>query len=270
MRSLFRYFGGKAQLAPWITSYFPPHEYYIEPFCGAASVFFQKHPAKYELLNDLNSDVVNIFRILQSEEKAARLVRQLYFTPYSREIYNSSFDADNNASDIDRAVRFLTIASMSFNADSVNGHNRNGFRGYFKSLDYKRFTIPAQDWANWINYLDFFCARLQGVLIENIDAFKIIEKYRDHADVFWYFDPPYVHSTRQNLNCKYHTELTDFEHESLVSKLLSIKGKVIISGYDCEIYSNFEAAGWKKYCRKVQKNYMKNIPLECIWSNFNQ
>jgi site-specific DNA-adenine methylase len=74
--------GGKWRIAPWIIDTFPPHRCYCEPFAGGASVLLQKPPAKFEVLNDLNQDVVRFFRVLR--ERPDELLRALDLTPYSR------------------------------------------------------------------------------------------------------------------------------------------------------------------------------------------
>ena len=75
---LIRYHGGKFRLADWIISHFPKHEPYVEPFGGGASILLSKIPSGTEIYNDLDSDVVNFFKVLRNETKRMKLVEQLH------------------------------------------------------------------------------------------------------------------------------------------------------------------------------------------------
>lgn len=89
MKAIFRYPGSKWSLAGWIISHFPAgyeKMVYLEPFCGSGAVFFNKEPGAVETINDLDGDVVNLFRVLR--EAPDELRRALELTPYSREVYS--------------------------------------------------------------------------------------------------------------------------------------------------------------------------------------
>ena len=94
MRAVIRYPGSKWGMANWIISHFPT-DYekmvYLEPFAGSGAVFFNKRPGAVETINDLDGDVVNLFRVLR--EQPDELKRALDLTPYSREEYDLSFEA---------------------------------------------------------------------------------------------------------------------------------------------------------------------------------
>ncbi|WP_199905478.1 DNA adenine methylase [Microvirgula aerodenitrificans] len=83
-RPVLRYHGGKFRLAPWILEFFPPHQIYVEPFGGAAGVLIQKPRSHGEVYNDLDGDIVNLFRVLRSPEQRQLLLEQLVLTPYAR------------------------------------------------------------------------------------------------------------------------------------------------------------------------------------------
>src|SRR5580658_8448222 len=107
------YIGGKRALAKRIIAIFPKHTTYVEPFAGGAQVFFRKEPSKVEVLNDLDSEVVNFFRVCQQHYE--ELVRYLRFTVASREWFELLEDAPlNTFTDIQRAARFLYLAKNCY------------------------------------------------------------------------------------------------------------------------------------------------------------
>ena len=84
---LLLYPGGKYKIRDWICSFIPEHKIYIEPFCGGASIFFAKTPSEVEILNDINGEICNFFRVLR--EEGEELAKQVFLTPYGREEYDS-------------------------------------------------------------------------------------------------------------------------------------------------------------------------------------
>lgn len=91
-RPVLRYHGGKFRLREWVINFFPPHDVYVEPFGGAASVLLAKYPSRIEVYNDLSSDVVNLFRVLREPCTANRLRELLELTPFSREEFMSCWE----------------------------------------------------------------------------------------------------------------------------------------------------------------------------------
>src|SRR5262245_47952798 len=90
-RPVLRYHGGKWELAEWIIEHFPPHRVYVEPFGGAASVLLQKSRSYGEIYNDLDGEIVNLFRVIR--EQPAELLARVETTPFSRDEYREAFDA---------------------------------------------------------------------------------------------------------------------------------------------------------------------------------
>ena len=120
MRAVFRYPGSKWGLAEWIIQHFPvdyEHMVYLEPFAGSAAVFFNKKPGIVETINDLNGDVVNLFRVLR--ESPEQLMRKLQLTPYSREEYRLS--AEPCEDPIEKARRFMVRTTQAIGAKPDSG-----------------------------------------------------------------------------------------------------------------------------------------------------
>lgn len=106
--------------------------------------------------------------------------------------------------------------------------------------------------------------RLKGVQIENLPAVNLIKRY-DTPDVFIYADPPYLHGTRKNY--LYAHEMSDEGHEELLETLLNHPGKVLLSGYENEMY-NKVLSDWNKVQKETRaEKGLKRI--ETLWMNYD-
>jgi DNA adenine methylase len=261
-RTLFRYFGGKWRVAPWITGFFPEHREYCEPFCGAASVLFYKPKSYSELINDLNGDIINFYRVLQNDVKSKKLHKLLTVTPYSRDEYDLAHIAIDEP--VERARRLLIRSMMSYNPANVCSNNyKSGFRNDIN----RRYTVPAHDWMTYPAGLTAFIERLRGVTVENIDALVLIEKQIKNKDMLLYLDPPYPIDTRWGKdNTKYEYEFSDEHHRQLVALLLTAKSMTVLSGYNTDLYAPLENDGWRKFEKEYQINF-SGKRTECLWIN---
>src|SRR3954470_1229963 len=122
-RPILRYHGGKWLLAPWILSHFPAHRVYVEPFGGAASVLLQKERSYAEVYNDLDGEVVNVFRV--ARDRGAELRRALELTPFSRDDFLLAYRLSPNA--LERARRTVARSFMGFGSAAACGEV-SGFR----------------------------------------------------------------------------------------------------------------------------------------------
>jgi len=215
-RPVMRYHGGKFRLAPWIIGHFPPHRNYTEAFGGAAGVLVQKPRAYAEVYNDLDGDVVNLFRVLQDGHARRRLTELLVFTPYARAEFDLAWEPAEDP--VERARRLVVRAMMGFgSAGATKGST--GFR-----IDTKREYATAQHtWAMYPFNLAAVGQRLTGVLIENRPAIEVILAH-DTPETLHYVDPPYLHETRcranpKNANRGYRHEMTDEDHLALLDAL---------------------------------------------------
>lgn len=235
-RPALRYHGGKWLLAPWIISLMPPHRVYVEPFAGGANVLLQKPRVAAEVYNDLDGQVVNVFRVLQDPEKAERLARRITLTPYARAEFDRTYTIPSD--DVEAAAFTIIRSFMGHGTDSITRKHRTGFRA--KMSD--RRAMPAVAWAGWPETIPAFVDRLRCVVIENRKAVEVIERL-DTPGTLFYVDPPYVTSTRSSLSDGrgashgYRHEMTNDEHVELAHVLRSVDGMVMLSGYDCELYS---------------------------------
>ncbi|HYN54380.1 MAG TPA: DNA adenine methylase [Methylotenera sp.] len=156
-RPLVRYHGGKWKLAPWLISFFPEHRTYVEAYGGGGSVLIRKERSYAEIYNDLDSEIVNLFKV--ARENGLELLEQCELTPFSREEFNLSYEPA--AEPLEQARRTLVRSFMGFGSASVS-KQKSGFRANSN----RSGTTPAHDWANYPDAFRNVITRLQGVVID--------------------------------------------------------------------------------------------------------
>ncbi|MGB8922822.1 MAG: DNA adenine methylase [Pseudomonas sp.] len=260
---VIRYHGGKFRLAPWVMQHFPPHLCYVESFGGAAGVLMQKERSYAEVYNDLDGDIVNLFRVLQHHESRAALFELVALTPYAREEFDLAWAHTEDS--IERARRTIIRAQMGFgSAGATKG--ATGFR-----IDTKRKYGTAQSlWAKYPEQIAVIGQRLTGVLIENRPAIEVIPAH-DGPDTLHFVDPPYVLSTRYESAKSgryYRHEMSDADHKALLACLLDAKGMVALSGYMSEIYMD-QLKGWSMntVSARISAGRGSSTRQECLWLN---
>ena len=256
-RPVLRYPGGKWQLAPWIIEHVPPHRAYVEPFLGAGSVFMQKPRAYAEILNDLNGDIVALFRLLRDPVQAAALERMLRLTPYSRAEFAEAYTETEEP--LERARRLLIRSWQGFNGEGTLGKT-SGWR----SNSDRRGTLPAHDWAHFPDALAAFTTRLQGVILEQADALVVLARY-DSADTLHYVDPPYDEDACPHFNGYGYT----VDHAALAAAVHAVRGMVALSGYESPRYRALYH-DWRCVTRRAYAGSgmsARRQRTECLWLN---
>jgi len=257
-RPALRYYGGKWRIAHWIIGYFPPHRCYVEPYGGAGSVLLQKARSDAEVYNDLDGEVVNLFRVLRDPTQARELERQLRLTTYARLEFEQSYVAAGDP--IEQARRSIARSYMGFGSASLE-ETVTGFRDNAK----RSGTIPAHDWARYPDQLANFCNRLAGVVIESRNALEVIERQDDPRTLF-YVDPPYPHETRGRVRAhRYRYEMSADDHRALAELLHQVNGDVILSGYECPLYCELYA-DWKRQEKETHADGALDR-TESLWLN---
>lgn len=255
-RPLLRWHGGKWKLAPWIISHFPAHRVYVEPFGGAASVLMRKVRSHAEVYNDLDDEVVNLFRVLRSDD-AERLVSALRLTPFASAEFFEAYDATTDP--VERARRTVVRSFMGFGSNGV--HKKTGFR----SNSNRSGTTPARDWTNYPESLAKTIDRLRGVVVLNRDARDVMTSH-DGPQTLHYVDPPYLPETRDK-GGDYAHELTRSDHDDLLAFLRGLKGMVVLSGYPHESY-DAALQGWRRVDRDALADGARKR-TERLWLNFD-
>lgn len=254
MKTLINYPGAKWGLAQKIVSLMPPHRSYLEPFFGSGAVLFNKPPSAIETVNDIDGDIVNFFRILRAEP--LRLAHEISLTPYARDVFDDAHE-NRGGSDFDRAYRFCIRNRM--------GH---GFKTYEKTgfkidVHARERSYCVDQWHNTADRIMAAATRLLDVQIENRTALELIRRF-DYSNVLIYADPPYLLRTCGGK--QYRHEMTDADHEELLTALKRHSGMVMLSGYHSELYddmlSGWEQIEWKTYNQNADQR------TEVLWVNF--
>lgn len=256
-RPALKYFGSKFRIAPWILKHLPDHNAYVEPFCGGASVLLRKPPSPFEVLNDLDSNVVNFFKVLRERTEDLRRVVEL--TPFSRE--EVELAAEDTSDELEKARRFY-IRSWQTQHGAPYTKGNNGWRFGRRGGNDKRSAVD--DW-NATDRMPAIARRLKNVQIEHDDALATIKRF-DGANVVFYCDPPYVAETRYKrwASNGYEHEMTDADHRALAKLLHEIEGMALVSGYPGTLYAELYK-DWKMVSRKNYTGHSAEPRTEGLW-----
>lgn len=258
-RPVLRWHGGKWILAPWIISHFPAHRIYVEPFGGAASVLLRKPRSYAEVYNDLDDDVVNLFRVLRGD-RADDLLHLVGLTPFSRTEFKQAYEITDDP--VERARRLIVRSFMGFGSDGHNGARPTGFR----ATSNRSGTTPAHDWEHYTDPLERIMWRLRGVVVENRPAVAVMAQ-NDQPEALHYVDPPYVWATRSKASSRknYRHEMSNEDHEQLLSFLKTLTGMVVLSGYPHPLYEH-ALTDWHRVEREALADGARKR-TEVLWIN---
>lgn len=178
MRSFLSYRGGKSLLASKILTRIPEHHCYCEAFAGAAWILFRKEESKVEIINDINTDLVTLYRVIKLHLE--EFIRYLKWILVSRDEFDR-FKAENvdTLTDIQRAVRFYYILRNAFGSRIKN-----------PSFQINSTRRAAFNLLRIEEELSEVHLRLSQVYIENMDYKSLIPRF-DRPGTFYYLDPPY-------------------------------------------------------------------------------
>lgn len=252
IRSPIKWVGGKSRLRNIIVNLLPPHTCYVEPFAGAAWVLFAKPPSKVEVINDIDEELVNFFRVIK--HKPEEFIRSFKWELVSRAEFTRLASTDpTTLDDVQRAHRFYYIIMAGWGGESHyprfqtsirDGGHGNRLIGALKHLEQR--ILPVYQ-------------RLQTVIIENLNWDECITKY-DSKETVMYVDPPYP-----NNGVNYKHNMRDWEeHKRLASVLKQTKSKWILSSYDIPeirtLYTGFHIIPVQSFSgMKKKKNGQKRV-----------
>lgn len=208
--SIIPWVGGKRRLAGTILPQFPDHTCYVEPFCGAAALFFLKQPSKVEVLNDVNLELVTLFRVLQNHLE--EFMRQFKWALVSRQMFEWLRDTPpSTLTDIQRAARFYYL-------------QRTAFGGKVKGQSFGTATTsaPKLNLLRIEEELSEAHLRLSRTYIEHLSWHDCILKY-DREHTLFYMDPPYWGTEG------YGVEFPIEEYDRIAEAMRQMKGNAILS-----------------------------------------
>ena len=202
--------GGKRRLANHILPLVPAHTCYVEPFCGAAAIFFLKPASHTEVLNDINGDLVNLYRVLKHHLE--ELVRQFKWALTSRQVWEwNKMTRPETLTDIQRAARFYYLQKLAFGG-KVSGQNF----GTSATAPPKLNLLRLEEDMSQAHM------RLQACTVEHLGWADCVERY-DRPGALFYCDPPYWQTEG------YGVEFGFDEYRRMAALAKAIKGKMIIS-----------------------------------------
>jgi DNA adenine methylase len=232
MSKLIPYLGGKRLLAKTIIPLFPKHEMYCEPFSGSATILLEKEPSTREVLNDINSDIVTLFRVVRNHLK--EFISKVEWLLHSREEFDRLKAMDPSLlTDIQRSVRVYYLLKAGYAGKISNpylGVSRKASGGKDKPLSIYRIEESLYEIRR----------RLEAVTIENLPYQECIARY-DSNETLFYLDPPYFHHESDYGKGIFNKD--DFQR--LKDLLKAIKGKFVMSINDVpevrKIFSDFRS-----------------------------
>jgi|SRR5690625_593776 len=263
-KSPFGYYGAKLKIAKSILKLIPPHNAWVEGFCGSAALTLAKEPAPIEIINDADGQIVNLFEQLRTNSRA--LCEAVSLTPYARQEWELAKYGPEANDRLERARRFLVATMMT-----VNGTYAAGPGGFSYSQSYAREGREARvnRWYNLPKRLETVVERLRGIRVENRDACEMVEMLSNRPATLIYLDPPYF----VKRPCGYAIDANDLEfHTRLLSACKKANCMLLISAYENNLYSKMlsKREGWEKRVIETHTRDTKGRDFaraEILWMN---
>ena len=254
-RPIIKYPGSKFSMSEWIIGQFPPHTQYLDPFFGSGIILMNKPVARHEVVNDLDDNIVNLFRVVRDAgEQLATLVE---ITPWARTEYelckHEKFDDP-----VEQARRYIVQCWQGYGSSA--GGRGAGWKNSGKNGAGLMITAT---WARVPERIRAIIGRFRFVEIEHRPAVEVIERYAT-SETLIYADPPYPKSTR---NGRLYVEdyMSDADHMVLLDTLDRCRGPVVLSGYACPLYDE-RLVHWTRRTRSAN-DAKGQAKTECLWLN---
>ena len=258
----FGWYGGKYSHLDWLLPLLPPATHFCDVFGGSAAVLLNRAPSPVETYNDLDSEVVNFFRVLRGDKDC--LAEAIGLTPFSREELALASRREEGLTDLERARRFFVCARQV--RTGLAQKASAGRWAHCLLTSRAGMAGAVSRWLGSVEDLSEIAQRLLRVQIENAPALEVMRRY-DSDDTLFYCDPPYVHGSRGDAQA-YRYEMSDDDHRLLAETLRGVKAKVALSGYHNplmrELYADWQCVeAPEKLCHSV-----KTLRTEVLWVNY--
>ena len=264
MNAPIKYFGGKGTMFKNIMQYFPDknsYNTYIEPFGGSFSIGLKKEQSEIEIYNDLEKNVYSLYKVLSDKDLFLKFKEKCDLIYYSEDL-RKEFKEKLKEEDID-------ILERAFLFFYINRTSHNGVGGLsLNTIVRRNMSKSISDFLSCIDRLPELHQRLSRIIILNCDGTKLIDKYNTE-NVFFYCDPPYEHSTRTS--ARYKVDMDRSGHLSFLDVVIKSKAKILISGYDCDIYNSLCDNGFEKIqfeVKTIDGNRNPKTKVETLWKNY--
>lgn len=259
----FGWYGGKYSHLDWLLPLLPEATHYCEPFGGSAAVLINREPSLVETYNDVHGEVVNFFRVLR--EQGETLTKAIGLTPFSREEFEAAISEPiEGISDLERARRFYILARQV--RTGLAQKASSGRWAHCKLTSRAGMAGAVSRWLGAVEDLPLIAQRLLRVQIENAPAIEVIQRY-DSEETLFYCDPPYPHGSRSDVNAYAH-EMTDKQHRELATALRSVKGKVALSSYHCDLMDELYGDWQRVEANERMIHSVKKKRTEVLWVNY--
>ncbi len=270
MNSPLSYYGGKAYLAREIIDLFPAHKHYVETCAGGLWVLFKKEFKNYdgvsEIVNDINGEVTNFWRVLQHPAKFAEFKRLCEATPFDEvEWKQTQVLVDIEKFPIKAAHYFFVRHKQSLMSAGKS------FRPLTRKRTRRGMNEQVSQWLGSVEGLQDAHNRIKRIAILNRPLKDVILS-EDSKDTLFYLDPPYLDSTRQTPTV-YANEMSHQDHKEMLDLLTHISGKFLLSGYHSQLYDDWANQNQffvteTKIGNSASTSSSKRIMTECVWRNF--
>ncbi len=239
-KSGFGYYGSKQKVASKILKLLPPHNCWVELFCGSAAITLAKKAAPIEIINDIDGNVVNVFKQLRHQPE--KLLRSIELTPYAREEFLLARHDKSEIDDLERARRFLVEAMMSING--ITGVAKGGF-SYSNTYSRSGKEARVNRWKNYPLRLQQVANRLKDTRIESVNATDLLSKFVNRPATLVYIDPPYIMDRQAGYA---HDANDEAFHLELLKLCNRSKCMILISGYANDLYNDClsTSRGWTR------------------------
>jgi|TARA_R100001530_G_scaffold133483_2_gene106912 DNA adenine methylase len=212
------YMGGKFELSRTLVPMLAPHVRYIEVFAGGLSMFFRKKKADWNVVNDVDRDIINLYESIRTDYDSFK--EQAYWMVKSRELFNKWKKEVNNKEDInipdpERAAKYYYVIRCAFNRSAVGTLSKDS------------------DWhTRLLNDIKYSRLKFDDTIMEHMDFRDLVKKYPPRKGDMWYLDPPYVIAGERG--DYYHYSFSKKDHEDMAEICKEIdneNGKFMVS-YD--------------------------------------